>query len=232
MDKSLFKNEIHQLNDGIFEVVNLTQGNYDGQAAKYDNLTSSAVYNRIMWGNSPKNYARFCQQGLQEHNGRIIADIGCGTLSFTSGVYAKKRPENLFLCDWSYDMLKVGKERLEPEIEAAEAITFLRADALDMPFNDRSIHSLFCFGFIHILEKPYLLAKELYRILHPDGKLYLTSLCNDRKLSSGYLNFLYKKGIVAKPMHSTDVVKIIKTNGFRLLECRVKGGMAYITAIR
>ena len=230
MNNSLFLKEIHQLNDGIFEVAGLPMGNYDGHAAKYDKLTSSVLYNLIMWGNSPHNYTRFCEKGLQEHKSGVIADIGCGTLSFTASVYQKNRPEQLFLCDLSLDMLKVGKQRLESNIETIKDITFLRSDALQMPFKSEMVQTLFCFGFMHILDNPNELVKELYRILHPGGKLYLTSLCNNRKLSGWYLNFLQKKGIVAKPLHSTDVVKILGSNGFKMLKTSVNGGMVYIIA--
>ncbi len=75
MGKSLFQKEITQLNDGIFEVADLPQGNYDGQAAKYDNLTSSVIYNRIMWGNSWKNYTNFCRKGISEHKKGSIAEL-------------------------------------------------------------------------------------------------------------------------------------------------------------
>lgn len=233
LDNSLFQSEIVEISDGIFEVANLQVGSYDGHAIKYDNITISDLYNRIMWGNTPKDYARFCRHAINEHRLGVLADIGCGTLSFTAEAYAKSRHLNLFLCDLSYDMLKIGKERLELGItRKIDDITFLRSDALNMPFKSQCIQTLFCFGFMHILENPAALISELYRILHADGKLYLTSLCTDRKLSARYLNYLFKKGIVAKPMNSNEIIKIIEANGFRCISSNIIGGMIYIEAIK
>ena len=87
MDKNLFKDRIAKLHEGIWEVEDLPNGEYDNQAVKYDKLISNALYNRIMWGNSPKDYADFLRENLKNCGEGIIADIGCGTLSFTSEIY-------------------------------------------------------------------------------------------------------------------------------------------------
>lgn len=81
--RDLFKDNIIEIEESIFEVEGLQQGEYDGHAVQYDKLVSNSLYNRIMWGNTPQNYRDFCIQGLKRNNGGIIADIGCGTLSFT-----------------------------------------------------------------------------------------------------------------------------------------------------
>ena len=69
-------------------------------------------------------------------------------------------------------------------------------------------------------------------ILETEGKLYLTSLCTDRKLSDKYLNFLHRKRHVAKPLNSFEIIKIIEDNGFRVEESSIKGGMIYVIAFK
>ena len=232
MDKDLFKYHIIKLKDEIFEVANVPSGEYDKQAVKYDKLISNVLYNKIMWGNTPNDYSNFCQKAMNRHHDGIIADIGCGTLSFTSKVYAKKQAQNLFLCDLSFEMLKIGKKQIESISKNLSKITFLRTDALDLPFTNNSIQAVFSFGFLHIIDKPSKLIDELTRILEAEGKLYLTSLCTDRKLSNKYLNFLHRKGHVAKPLSSFEIIRIIEDNGFRIEESSIKGGMIYITAFK
>ena len=232
MDKDLFRYHITELKDEIFEVANMPSGKYDKQAVRYDKLISNVLYNKIMWGNTPKDYSNFCQKVINRHVDGIIADIGCGTLSFTSKVYANKQNQYLFLCDLSIEMLKIGKKRVEFISKDLSRLTFLRADALDMPFINNSIQAVLSFGFLHVIDNPSKLIDEFNRILDTEGKLYLTSLCTDRKLSDKYLNFLHRKGHVAKPLSSFEIIKIIEDNGFRIEESSIKGGMIYISAFK
>jgi ubiquinone/menaquinone biosynthesis C-methylase UbiE len=228
MNRLLFRENIREAGNGISEVANLPQGDYDGQAVKYDKLISSPLYNRIMWGNLPKDYAGFCQLAINQHKEGNFADIGCGTLSFSAEVYAKSQVPSIFLCDLSLEMLKIGKERLETRRKDLSPFIFLRSDALDMPFVDKSIQTLLCLGFLHIIENPSRLIKEFRRLLSTNGKLYITSLCTDRKFSARYLNLLHKKGHVAQPMTSSEIVDLIEKSGFQNIKSQVKGGMIYI----
>jgi hypothetical protein len=72
---------------------------------------------------------------------------------------------------------------------------------------------------------------EFHRILRPDGALYLTSLCSDRKISAWYLELLQKKGHVASLLHSHEILSIIEKGEFKIVKKRVRGGMLYIKAV-
>ncbi len=232
MNKKLFKANIIEIEDNFFEVEGLEKGEYDVQAIQYDRLISNSLYNRLMWGNMPKDYSDFCKKGLQNSNDGIIADIGCGTLSFTYKEYTEYNRKDIFLCDLSSEMLKIGKNRIQNTGQNLLKIKFLRSNALDMPFNDNAIETVLSFGLFHIFHNPSDLVKEIVRILKPSGKLFLTSLCSDRKLSAKYLNFLHKKEYVAKPIKSTEIKQIIETNGIDITEFRIKGGMTYISGMK
>ncbi len=232
MNTNLFKDKITEIENGILEVDGLPSGHYDSQAVKYDKLISNGLYNRLMWSNSPKDYTNFCRKSINECDAGIIADIGCGTLSFTSKVYEEIHNRDLFLCDLSYEMLKIGKNRIKTTNSVPSNISFLRSNALNMPFVSKVIQTVLSFGFLHVIDNPSNLINEFNRILMSEGKLYLTSLCSDRTFSAKYLNTLHKKGHVAKPMNSNEIVSIVEDNGFRILERKTKGGMIYLTAVK
>lgn len=229
--KDLFRYNIIKPANGIWEVQGLPKGEYDKQAVQYDKLVSNALYNRFMWGNSPVDYTRFLKQNLKDADKGIVADIGCGTLSFTSKVYKHYNKHPLFLCDFSVEMLKIGKKRLEAQRKTLQPLQFLRADALNMPFHDHTVQTVLCFGILHIFEKPAILINEIRRFLTPKGELHLTSLCTDRKFSAKYLKFLFKKGHVAKPMSSAEIAGLIENCGFKIIRSVVKGGMFYVSAM-
>jgi len=232
MNKGLFRYNVVGNSHGIYEVEGLPGGNYDSQAVQYDKLISNGLYNRIMWGNSIKDYTAFCQAGMQSNTSGIIADIGCGTLSFTYRTYSKSTGKEIYLCDLSAEMLKIGQARLENSGADLSHMTFLRSDALNMPFEDGSVQTVFNFGILHLFEKPSELVREMARILEPGGRIFLTSLCTDRKFSARYLKLLHKKGHVAKPMSSEQVKEIVGSNGIKITDFKVKGGMAYVSGIR
>ncbi|MEZ4908740.1 MAG: class I SAM-dependent methyltransferase [Saprospiraceae bacterium] len=232
MNNNIFRKNIVQIDDNIWEVEGLQKGEYDTQAVQYDNIISNGIYNRIMWGNSPKDYSNFCQKGLVQSANGIIADIGCGTLSFTYREYSEFSGDDLYLCDLSFEMLKIGKTRIHNSKSDTSNINFIRLNALDMPFQDNSIDTVLCFGIFHIFDEPDILISEIFRILKPGGKLFLTSLCTDRNLSAKYLNLLYKKGHVAKPLKSIEIKSAIENNKIEILEFKAKGGMTYISGIK
>jgi len=232
MNTELFSYRILEDNENIYEVENLPEGAYDPQAATYDRLISNGLYNRIMWGNSPEDYAAFCREGLQRSGDGPIADIGCGTLSFTSGAYAGHSGKELFLCDLSREMLKIGKTRIERQNGNMSDITLLRSDALAMPFKDNTLGTILSFGILHIFPEPEALIREFVRILKPGGQIFLTSLCTDRLLSARYLKLLYKKGHVARPLSSTEITGLLKASGIKINAFGVKGGMAYASGVK
>ena len=232
MDNDLFNKQIIKNKNNIFEVEGLEKGEYDKQADLYDKLISNALYNKIMWGNSPKNYSDFCLKGLNNSHNGTVADIGCGTLSFTYKAYAQYCKRDLFLCDLSLEMLKIGKTRIEGICDNRSALTFLRADALNLPFRNNTIQTVLNFGFFHIIENQAELIKEIARVLNPEGQLFISSLCTDRKISARYLNLLQKKGHVADPLHSSEVRSIVEENGIRITDYKITGGMIFITGVK
>lgn len=58
----MFKNTITEIEDNFFEVEGLEKGEYDVQAIQYNRLISNSLYNRLMWGNMPKDYSDFCKK--------------------------------------------------------------------------------------------------------------------------------------------------------------------------
>ncbi len=232
MNIKLLNKPVTKLKTGIYEVTDLEKGEYDGQAVLYDRLISNGLYNRLMWGNSPKNYSNFCLKALNNNNNNPIVDIGCGTLSFTYKAYAKHNKKEIFLCDLSLEMLKIGKIRIESICDNISSINFLRSNALHLPFKENSIQTALSFGLFHLFDEPASLVKEIQRILNPEGKLFLTSLCSDRKLSSSYLKMLHKKGHVAKPLYASEINTIIEKNGFNIIENQIIGGMNYVIGLK
>lgn len=215
--------------DGILSVAGLRDGEFDSKAVFYDRVMRGVWYNRFFWGNDPANYTEFAGEALEKSRGGggPILDVGCGPLSFTHEVYANYRGDGLILSDLSLEMLKLGKKRLN----GRAPVTWLRGDALNLPFRSVSLPSILCFGLLHVAPSPPDLLKELYRVLKAGGKLYMTCLVKGRPISTLYLKMLKSKGLVSLCESSSRVDEMVQHAGFRL-QGRSIGGMRYLECIK
>src|SRR5687767_13471344 len=59
---------------------------YDKRAALYDLIVSTRLYNLVMWGSSPRDYADFARQAVSSSREGKFLDAGCGSLLFTGRV--------------------------------------------------------------------------------------------------------------------------------------------------
>lgn len=232
MQADLFRYKIKKLEPDFLEVEGLTKGDYDKKVFFYDKFIGNEIYNRIVWGNKTKNYLDFCSEAFKESKNGMIADIACGTLNFTQQAYIENHKKNIYLCDLSYEMLKLGRRRIKKNVKDRSNIIFLRSNALDMPFNNETIQTVFCFGLLHIFDNPSELLLEMIRILKPGGQIYFNVLCTDRKISKLFMRLLHKKGHIARPMDSETIKNTIEENGFKVTGMNVKGGMVYVSGIK
>jgi len=94
-----------------------------------------------------------------EFSGKDLLDLGCGF-----GGYSKA-----FL-DASANVIGLD---LSP-INTQDKIPMVSGDALILPFNDNSFDIVICASLIEHIPEPFLLLKEIYRVLKSGGLLYLS----------------------------------------------------------
>jgi ubiquinone/menaquinone biosynthesis C-methylase UbiE len=104
----------------------------------------------------------------QVKEGEKILDLGCGNGRFFE--LLKNKKVEYFGVDISEDLLKIAKKRYSQA-------KFYLFDGLSLPFEDNFFDKVFCLAtFHHLPSKKYriLFLKEIWRVLKPQGKLYLT----------------------------------------------------------
>jgi len=104
------------------------------------------------------------QQGIQ------VADIGAGTGFITEGL--AHLPINITAIDESQQMLKVMAEKFKNHPN----IGYLVSEAESIQVADNSLQYALANMFLHHVERPAVVIKELYRTLKPSGKLIITDL--------------------------------------------------------
>jgi len=216
--------------DGIYSTLPdpSTKCHYDRRATGYDLVVSTRLYNSVMWGSSPFDYAFFARQAVNScPDGRLL-DAACGSLLFTAAVYlACKR--TIIAFDQSLSMLKRARKRLiRLSGSVPEHILLLQADLSDLPFRPASFRTVLCMNVLHHLENAAALMPHLKRLLADNGHLYLTSLVsNNRLVGDRYLNALYSAGEFVRPRSNLELKEMLERSLNQEVSYRVKGNMAF-----
>lgn len=106
---------------------------------------------------------KYANELIKDENflGQLVLDDGCGTCWFSKIILEKGA--NVIGTDISNTLLK----------EASKQITTKNATAYDLPFPDNTFDYVVFFYVLHILENPKKAITEIYRVLKPNGKLFL-----------------------------------------------------------
>jgi ubiquinone/menaquinone biosynthesis C-methylase UbiE len=224
---------IRLVEDGIFSVLADAphRHHYDSRAAAYDLLVGTRLYNSLMWGNSPLDYAAFAREALDSSPGGLLLEAGCGSMLFTAQAYLDcGRPIIAF--DQSLAMLQRARRRL---MDAARGplphhIMLLQADLSDLPFRPSGFQTVLCLNVLHLYEQRAALIPNLKNLLDREGHLYVTSLVkNNRFAGDRYLSALYRAGEVVRPLSSVEFKELLDCSLNQGVSYRTKGNMAYAT---
>jgi ubiquinone/menaquinone biosynthesis C-methylase UbiE len=151
----------------------------------------------------------------------------------------KTQNTNLTGIDISECMVKIAAKNAEEYGFSNERVKYIHGDAHELPFDNEYFDSVFSNATLHELEDPVRALNEVYRILKPGGKYYISDLRRDMnpviryfmkkstksaELVSGLIssiNSSYTKKEIEDLLLKTDLkVYKIRTNPFSIF---VKG---------
>jgi SAM-dependent methyltransferase len=96
-----------------------------------------------------------------------LLDVACGPGNFTGPLAAELRDGGLAVgFDISEPMLTRGV------LDNGGARTcYVRGDARALPFADETFDAVCCFGALYLMPEPFLVAREMVRVLAPGGRI-------------------------------------------------------------
>lgn len=109
-----------------------------------------------------------------------ILEIACGRGGFSR--LLGSRGASVCGADFSASAVAIAKERLLGYPSLASRVTFVQADAQNMPFEEDSFDIVVSCETIEHVPDPLAAVREMYRVCKPGGMLYLTT--------PNYLNFM------------------------------------------
>ncbi len=161
----------------------------------YDRVACNPVYNRVIWGYSIKRFLSFTREALTSSPRGTVLDLGCGSLAFTAEVYIRFSARPVVLVDQSIQMLRLAKSRLlKMTGKVPDNLVFLHADALHLPFRQKSIETIISLNLLHCLSDTGQLLIALKDILSDTGKMYFTTLVKSSRVADRYLDALAAGG--------------------------------------
>lgn len=143
----------------------------------------SGVYdrmNRVMTAGLDRTWRRRAADRAGLEPGDRVLDLCCGTGDLAIEVAGRVGPSGEVVgADFSEPMLEIAREKEPGEGEAA--VSFVNADALELPFEDHSFDALTIgFGARNLADLDRGL-DEMKRVLRPGGRLVILEITQPRR---------------------------------------------------
>ena len=177
---------------------------YDEIAPRYSAARSMSAETADTWA---KMIASFLPQSPT-----TVLDLGCGTGRFTA-LIADRSPTLVIGVDLSLGMLR----RAASDVKR-EHVYFSAASAESLPLPDKSCDLVWMSQVIHHVVDRQACARELHRVVKPEGAVLVRGTFGDRLDSCPtYFHFFPAARVVASQVPTIpDVLQTFRAAGFRL----------------
>lgn len=178
------------------------------------------------------------QEMLKEQNLGKVLELGCGTGLYTETL--QKMAKSVVATDFSDEMIEAAilKRGYLRNVE------FLKADALNLPFEAESFDSVFMANLIHVIGNAERVVQESKRVLKSGGRLIITSFAINEmnffsRMAMGfrYIKTFGKPSDEATKEKTTqqNIEQLLIKNGFEIAKSLLLGGKSksfYISSIK
>jgi SAM-dependent methyltransferase len=159
--------------------------------------------------------------------GERVLDVGCGPGNFTRE-FARAAGDGLVV---GIDASKTMLDRAVTE-PTAPNVAYLRGDAGDLPFRDRTFDAVCCFATLYLVEEPMRALDEIARVLAPGGRMALLSSCNRGPLPATLTNAVVRSVSGVRIFGRDELTRALRERGLTSVEQRVAGWGQFVCGRR
>jgi ubiquinone/menaquinone biosynthesis C-methylase UbiE len=165
--------------------------------------------------------------------GESVLEVATGTGVQLCELAGRNRSGHTVGIELSEAMLERTRRRLEAD-GLSDGVDLLRADALDLPFEDESFDLVTNAYMLDLLARdqiPRALA-EMKRVLRPGGRLVLSNMTKAEKARHGLWDWLYARGLgVTANCRGVLAAPVLRELGFAQIHREYMAQMTFPTEI-
>jgi len=139
----------------------------------YERLWRPVLFFGFTARNSAQENRRKLQL-LELRAGDTVLDVACGPGNTTRTLVAAVGADGLAVgVDSSATMLAKAVRDTPP----GSPVGYVRADAVDLPFDDGTVDAVSCYGALYLMDDPFGALREMIRVLTPGGRIAVLTTC-------------------------------------------------------
>jgi ubiquinone/menaquinone biosynthesis C-methylase UbiE len=154
-----------------------------------------------------------------------VLDIACGTGNFTRDFARAVGPSGLVVgLDVSTTMLA----RAVGDTGGMEQVAYVRGDAQELAFRDKSFDAVCCFAALHLFADPMKALDSIARVLTPGGRVAIFTSCRGRSSPVRTWESLLSRRSGMRMFEPDEVVDALADRGFAEIEQRLAGVTQFV----
>ena len=182
----------------------------------------------MLGGPGQRGEERIATAMLALHDEDRVLDVACGTGAFSRAFAQAVAPGGLVVgLDASATML----ERAATAERPAD-LTYVRGDAMRLPFADRSFDAVCCFAALYLIDDPWCAIDEIARVLAPNGRVALMATVHRGPLPSPLARTALKALTGVRLFTRDELAEGLRDRGLRRVHTRVNGLAQFVSARR
>ena len=162
--------------------------------------------------------------GLSPRDG--VLDVACGTGAFSRDFARSVGPDGLVV---GIDVSRTMLARAVAETRAGhEQTAYVRGDAQELPFLDRSFDAVCCFAAFHLFADPMRALDRMTEVLTAGGRIALFTTVRGRSVALRTMESMAAARSGAHMFERGQLVEELQARGFVELRQRVTGIMQFV----
>ena len=181
-----------------------------------------------LFGPGMSDEKRIARPLLALSPGDGVLDIACGTGNFTRDFARTVGATGLVV---GIDVSQTMLARAVRDTRAAELddrVGYVRGDAAELPFRERSFDAVCCFAALHLFADPLAALDGMMTVLSPGGRIALFTTARGRTPALRAFESLASARSGARLFERDEVVRELERRGFTGVRQRVTGVTQFV----
>ena len=157
-----------------------------------------------------------------------VLDVACGTGSFCRDFGRSVGPTGLVV---GIDVSETMLTRAVAETPLSN-VAYVRGDAQELPFLDRSFDAVCCFAALHLFADPMRALDRMTEVLTPGGRIAILTTARHRTAPVRTAESLFSLRSGARLFEEDELVDALSERGFEDVRQRLAGVTQFVGARR